>query len=177
MFIVFGCLLSGGLILAWFTQQGLTSAPQISFNIIDGRKIALDELHGRPVMVTFWATTCSGCMKEMPHMIELYNEMAPKGLEIIAVAMSYDPPNQVLELSQRRNIPYPVALDINGSAAKAFGNVQLTPTSFLISPDGKIIKHNTGEMNMTSMRKKITTMLPEQIHVSENNSNKPYSQG
>ncbi len=73
--------------------------------------------------------------------------------------MSYDPPNQVVELSERRNIPYPIALDIDGNAAKAFGNVKVTPTSFLIGPKGNIIQQKTGEMNIKDLRMRVKALL------------------
>jgi peroxiredoxin len=116
--------------------------------------------------VTFWATTCPGCIREMPHLISLYNELSGKGLEIIGVAMSYDPPNQVMELINQRRVSYPVALDVDGSIAKAFDNVMLTPTSFLISPDGKIMKHKIGEMDMDKLEQQIKNLLFQQSQVT-----------
>ena len=95
----------------------------------------------------------------MPHLIELYQELSGSGFEIIGVAMYYDPPNQVLEMARERQIPYPVALDIDGSVAKRFGNVLLTPTSFLIAPDGKIVQQKIGEMDINKVRQRILTML------------------
>jgi thiol-disulfide isomerase/thioredoxin len=111
------------------------------------------------VLVTFWATTCNSCVSEIPHLIELYDELAPQGLEIIAIAMDYDPPNRVVALRKARNIPYPVALDIQADAARAFGDVRLTPTSFLIAPDGQIAHRRTGKLNMAALRKDILAML------------------
>ena len=73
--------------------------------------------------------------------------------------MSYDPPNQVLEMTKRKQIPYPIALDIDGSVANAFGNITLTPTSFLIAPDGTIVKHKIGEMDMEKIKDDIIVML------------------
>lgn len=143
----------------WLTPGGIDSAPDIEFKIIDGRKIKLRELQGQPVLVTFWATTCKGCLKEMPHLISLYNELEPLGLEIVGIAMSYDPPDRVLEFTRREQIPYPIALDIDGNVADAFGNVMFTPTSFLIAPDGKIIKYKIGEMDIKTIRKEIITMI------------------
>ena len=148
-------------VLAWYwlTPGGLDVAPNIEFKLIDGRNIKLKELQGQPVLVTFWATTCKGCLKEMPHLITLYNELEQQGLEIVGVAMSYDPPNRVLELTKRKQIPYPVALDIDGNAANAFGNVTITPTSFLIAPDGNIVKFKIGEMDIKKIREDILSMI------------------
>ncbi len=143
----------------WLSSGGLSHAPDTTFRIIDGRQISTQDLKGKPVLVTFWATTCPGCIKEMPHLIELYEEFSHRGFEIIGVAMAYDPPNQVLELVKRRQVPYPIALDIDGTIAKVFDNVLLTPTSFLISPDGRIIQHKIGEMDMLELRNTISAIL------------------
>lgn len=139
----------------YLNHNKLDIVPKISLDIIDGRKIELHSLQGTPLLVTFWATTCATCIKEMPHLIKLYNELGKEGLEIIAIAMSYDPPNRVVELSERKNIPYPVALDIDGSAAKAFGDIEVTPTSFLIDPNGNIVLQNFGEINIEALRLKV----------------------
>lgn len=158
---VFAIALVGGLAWLWLAPAGLQQVPQISFTTIDGRKISTADLQGRPVLINFWATTCPGCVKEMPHLVELYEELNPQGLEIIGVAMAYDPPNQVIELSGARGINYPIALDIKNEAALAFGDVRLTPTSFLIAPDGRVVHQKIGELDMSRLRTRILDMLPQ----------------
>lgn len=143
----------------WLMPAGLSRAPAVTFRTLDGQRMELAELRGRPVLVTFWATTCPGCIAEMPHLIDLYRRLHPAGLEIVAVAMSYDPPNQVLAMRERRGLPYPVALDIDGGIARAFGDVKLTPTSFLIDPDGRIVFHKIGEMDMAALEETIRGFL------------------
>lgn len=154
----------------WISPTGITFAPEIAFKTIDGRQINLRELRGHPVIVTFWATTCPGCMKEIPHLVSLYNELSGDGLEIIGVAMSYDPPNQVVEFTNSRKLPYPISLDVDGSIASAFDNVILTPTSFLIAPDGKILNRKIGEMDMDKTRQQILNILSQQAQVNTNKS-------
>ena len=149
----------------WFKPSGLKWAPDVTFSTLEGEKINMRELRGQPVLVTFWATTCPGCLKEMPHLVELYEEFDGGGFELIGVAMAYDPPNRVLELTTERQLPYPIALDIDGAIATAFGNVMLTPTSFLIAPDGRIIKHESGEMNIHKLRQQIENLLPARTQV------------
>jgi len=167
---VFALLLVIGIAWLGLTTIGLNRAPDIVFKIIDGRQIELKKLQGQPVLVTFWSTTCSRCIKEMPNLIALYNELSGDGLEIIGVAMAYDPPNQVLEMTKRRQIPYPIALDIDGSTAKAFGRIMLTPTSFLIAPDGKILQYRIGELNIDKLRKQIENLLTQQSQVTSHKS-------
>lgn len=156
---LFALALLGGIGYLWLAPAGLAEAPDITVSTIRGEKIPLSTLRGRPVLVNFWATTCPGCIKEMPHLVELYKELSPKGFEIIGIAMSYDPPNQVIALTDARKLPYPIALDIKGDAARAFGDVRLTPSSFLIAPDGRIVHQKIGEMNMPKVRTMIVDML------------------
>jgi peroxiredoxin len=132
-------------------------APDVTFATITGQKIALKELRGKPVIVTFWATDCPGCIKEIPHLIDLYNQYHQQGLEIIAVAMYYDPPNHVVTLTEDQHLPYHVALDLTAEIAHAFGDVQLIPSTFLISPDGLITLKKTGNFDPAEIKTLIET--------------------
>ena len=143
----------------FISTKGPDKAPDISLNIIDGRKIEFSALRGKPLLVTVWSTTCSTCIKEMPHLVKLYEQLNKDGFEIIGIAMSYDPPNLVVELSEKKEIPYPIALDIQGIASKAFGNISATPTSFLIDSLGNIILQKTGEIDIEQLRDKIIELL------------------
>ena len=158
---LFAATLLGTLTWLWLAPAGLKDSPEITLLTIDGKELQLASLRGKPLLLTFWATSCPGCIREMPHLIELYEELSPQGLEIIGVAMSYDKPSHVLSMRKARNIPYPVALDIHGAAAQAFGNVRLTPTSFLIAPDGRIVFQKIGEMDMPTLRNHILAMLKQ----------------
>ena len=156
---LFAIALIGVLAFVWFTPSGLKQAPSLNVTTLGGEQVSLQQLQGRPVLVTFWATTCPGCVKEMPHLVELYNELHPQGFELIALAMAYDPEDQVREMARLKRLPYKVALDRDGSAAKAFGDVKLTPTSFLIDPNGRIVQQKLGEMNMDALHSRILAML------------------
>ena len=158
---LFAAALLGVFAWVWLAPAGLKDSPDITLLTIDGEELQLASLRGQPLLLTFWATSCPGCIREMPHLIELYEELSPQGLEVIGVAMSYDKPSHVLSMRKARNIPYPVALDIHGAAAQAFGNVRLTPTSFLISPDGRIVSQKIGEMDMPRLRNNILAMLQQ----------------
>jgi len=127
-------------------------APAATFTTLEGRPLALADLRGKVVLVNFWATSCPGCIKEMPGMVETYKQYKERGFEIIAVAMSYDPPNYVLNFVQTRQLPFPVALDVDGAHARAFGNVQLTPTSFIIGKDGRILEQKLGELDFVKLK-------------------------
>jgi peroxiredoxin len=127
------------------------AAPPARFTTLEGKSIALEGLRGKVVLVNFWATSCPGCIKEMPGMVETYRQYRARGFEIIAVAMRYDPPSYVVNFARTRQLPFPVALDVNGEHARAFGDVQLTPTSFIIGKDGRILEQKLGELDFARL--------------------------
>jgi thiol-disulfide isomerase/thioredoxin len=142
---------------------GPTTSPAITLVTADGEQLALDSLRGRPLLVTFWSTTCTTCIREMPHLIELHRELAPRGLEIIGIAMYYDPPNQVLAMRSSSNIPDTIALDLRAEAAQSFWYVRVTPSTFLIAPDGRIVYRQAGMLSMERVRKAILGLLDSDI--------------
>lgn len=139
----------GALVFALMDKPG---APASTFTTLEGKTLTLDELRGKVVLVNFWATSCPGCVKKMPDMVEVYREYKDRGFEIIAVAMSYDPPSYVQSFVQTRQLPFPVALDVTGEHARAFGDVQLTPTTFIIGKDGRILEHRLGDIDFVRLR-------------------------
>jgi len=144
LFIALAVVALGG-IGAWFAWSPAPKAPDVAFTTITGQKVSMQDLRGKVVLVKFWATSCVTCVKQMPDTIANYNEYNGKGFETIAVAMSYDPPNYVLNFTETRKLPFMVALDTKGELAQAFGNVRLTPTAFLIDKQGNIVKRYLGE--------------------------------
>lgn len=139
---LFVIALAAAAYFSFFAQQ---KAPDVTFIDLQGNKVSAQDLRGKVVMVNFWATSCTTCVKEMPKMVETYNKYKDRGLEFVAVAMSYDPPNYVLNYAQTRQLPFKVALDTSGELAKSFGNVQMTPTTFVIDKQGHILKRYLGE--------------------------------
>ena len=135
------------------------AAPEVTFIGIDGNKITPESLRGKVVMVNFWATSCATCVKEMPQMVETYNKFKGQGLQFVAVAMQYDPPNYVLNYAATRQLPFKVALDSGGDIAKAYGDVVMTPTTFVIGKDGKILKRYVGEPEFPALHALLKTAL------------------
>ncbi len=118
--------------------------PDATFTLLSSQKLSTADLKGKVYLVNFWATDCETCIKEMPQMVDTYNRFKGRGLEFVAVAMKYDAPMYVVNYAQTRQLPFKVAMD-DGSAAKAFGNVQMTPTTFVVDKNGTILKRYVGE--------------------------------
>lgn len=134
-------------------------APSVSFKTLEGQQLSSESLRGKVVLVNFWATSCGSCVKEMPELVQTYDKYRERGLELVAVAMSYDPPSYVQNFAKTHELPFKVALDADGSNAKAFGDVQLTPTTFLIDKQGNVLKRYVGIPDFAAMHQLIEKAL------------------
>jgi peroxiredoxin len=129
-------------ILIFFPRQ---TAPEVRFTALTGETFSTSELRGKVVLVNFWATYCSSCVQEMPKIVAAHNKFAPRGYETLAVAVRRDDPGRVAQFAASRALPFRVALDSSGEAALRFGNVRVTPMSFLIDRQGYVVKRYRGE--------------------------------
>jgi len=126
-------------------------APNLNMITLAGEPIDLQALQGNPVLVTFWASSCGLCLMEIDDLIALHNKYQAQGYTTLAIALSYDSLPAVQAITQKKRLPYKVIFDKKGSYAKAFGGVRMTPTHFLISPDGHIIWEGIGPINRTEL--------------------------
>ena len=154
--LVAGCLLAA---LALRDDGAPGAFPPVSISTIDGRSFDAATVAGRPLLVTFWSTTCVACLREMPDLEALYRRLSPRGFEIVAVSMPWDPPDEVVRLARARDLPYPVALDVTGAVARAFGDVSTTPTHFLIGPGGEVAFRRTGALDFAALDDRLRSML------------------
>ena len=138
-----------------------TLTPQVTFVSIKGESIAAADLRGKVTMVNFWATDCAICVKEMPQLVETHKKYQSRGLETIAVAMRHDPPNYVLAYAAKNALPFKVALDPMGEIATAFGDVKLTPTTFIIDKRGNVVSKIVGEPDFRKLHELLEKELAE----------------
>ncbi|CCD29760.1 Putative thiol-disulfide isomerase and thioredoxins [Candidatus Glomeribacter gigasporarum BEG34] len=156
--LIFGITALALGVAAWFAFNANQRAPKTRFTLLSGQKISTAQLTGKVYLVNFWATSCSACRREMPQMIETYETFKNQGVELIAVAMAYDPPAHVRHYAQEMRLPFKVAID-DGSAARQFGDVQLTPTTFVVSRDGRILKRYIGIPDFSALYQIIQSAL------------------
>ena len=141
--------------------SGAQAAPDSTFVLLDGSRQTTADLKGKVTLVNFWATSCVTCVAEMPKVIATYNKYKSRGYDTVAVAMSYDPPSYVVNYTQSRQLPFKVAIDNTGVVAKAWGDVQLTPTTYLVNKRGEIVKQYVGEPDFAALHQLIEKLLAE----------------
>jgi len=134
-------------------------APELTLTSLSGEQVNLQALTGKPVLVSFWATSCGLCLMEIDDLIALHNQYQAQGYITLAVALSYDSLPAVQAMTQSKSLPHTVIYDKQGDYAKAFGGVRMTPTHFLISPAGQIIWQNAGPIDRTELQALIGPLL------------------
>ena len=140
---------------------GQAAAPESQFVLLTGSTKTTADLKGKVTLVNFWATSCTTCVAEMPEIIKTYNKYKNQGYDTLAVAMSYDPPSYVVNFAESRKLPFQVALDNTGKIAKDWGDIQLTPTTFIVNKQGKIVKSYVGAPDFAELHKLIEKLLAE----------------
>lgn len=75
--------------------------------------------------------------------------------------MHYDPPSYVVNFAQSRKLPFKVAIDNTGQIAKDWGDIQLTPTTFVVNKQGQVVKRYVGAPNFDELHKLIDKLLAE----------------
>ncbi len=151
-------LLAGALALSGCGQE---RAPASSFVLLDGSKISTGQMQGKVTLVNFWATSCTTCVAEMPEIVATYNKFKDKGYDTLAVAMSYDPPAYVVNFAESRKLPFKVAIDNTGVNARDWGEVKLTPTTYLLNKRGEIVKRYVGAPDFAELHRLIEKLLAE----------------
>jgi len=146
VFILLGCeesrtqnaqpALSGGDVLL---------ASDFTLKSLEGEEFKLSSFRGKnPVYLVFWATWCPYCVKEIPHLKELYAKLAPKGLKILAINIGYnDPLMRVQAFQKKYELPYPVLYDNNAMVSRQYGVIGV-PFSVLIDRNGKVVYRSNG---------------------------------
>jgi peroxiredoxin len=151
--------LAVGAALLWQSATVASVAPNSNFVLLDASKTTTAAFKGKVTLVNFWATSCVTCVAEMPKLTATYNQYHSKGYDMVAVAMAYDPPSYVVNYAETRKLPFKVAIDNTGAIAKAWGDVQLTPTTYLVDKKGVIVKRYVGEPNFAELNALIEKLL------------------
>lgn len=135
-------------------------APDISFVSLDGERHRLSDFAGKPVFLNLFATWCPPCRMEMPSMQKLYEQVAPKGLVMLAV--SAEDTDVVAEFVKREGYTFTVGVDPDRSVMSTY-RVRAIPATYLIDRHGTIVYKHVGYADWTSgeTARQVMTLLGE----------------
>jgi thiol-disulfide isomerase/thioredoxin len=127
--------------------------PTLSVKTLDGGTFDLSAERGKWVIVNFWATWCSPCIKEMP---DISKFVASRGdVAAIGLAFGGEEIEDVTSFLEKHPVKYPIANVPLESPPKDFGAPKGLPTTFLIAPDGRLAKKFTGPITGRELEKAI----------------------
>ena len=118
-------------------------APDFTLQSLDGRTMRLSDFRGKAVLLNFWATWCGPCKIEMPWFVELQNQYAAQGFQIVGVAMDDASKEDISKFAKDMGVNYPILIG-KESVGDEYGGVPALPESFLIGRDGKIVDKILG---------------------------------
>src|ERR1700731_549657 len=120
-----------------------TVAPDFSLESLEGKTMRLSDFRGKAVLLNFWATWCGPCKIEMPWFVELQNQYASQGFQIIGVAMDEASKEDIGKFAKDLGVNYPILIG-KEAIGEQYGGVPALPESFVIGRDGKIVDKIIG---------------------------------
>ena len=121
------------------------SLPALTMRDLDGRTITTDDLRGKVTLVNFWATWCGPCRAEIPDLIQLQARY-PDHLQVIGVSADEGPVLVVEDFATQFGINYPIVMS-TPELNRAFPGVRALPTSFIVDPEGRVVRTHVGLIN------------------------------
>jgi peroxiredoxin len=133
-------------------------APQLTLERLDGKSIRLDAFRGKVILMSFWATWCPSCRRELPSLQRLRAQANPRRLEIIPISVDTQGKNAVAGFLQRIGVnELPIYLDSQqkiASRADAEANAPFPlygmPITYVIDKNGSVVSYIAGEVDWTS---------------------------
>jgi peroxiredoxin len=143
------------MISACAAPTGSRQAPPLVLPDLAGRSVDLAASRGKPALVVFWATWCDSCREEMPALEAVFRRSGGR-FSVIAPSLDEDPA-KVPAFAREHRLTFPVLL-ANRPASNAWG-VRMLPTSFLVGPDGAIVRRWVGPLDVRAVENDIVALL------------------
>ena len=136
------------------------AAPQMKLPELDGGEWRLADHRGEVVLVNYWATWCGPCREELPGLIDVDKEWAPKGLAVVGLSMDTgsDARATVQQFVTRRGVPFPIAFP--DPALPGSGRMTI-PTTVLLDRQGRVVKTYVGAVERKDFAKDVAALLAE----------------
>ncbi len=123
-------------------------APDFTISDTKGKTWTLSQLRGQVVFVNIWATWCPPCVQEMPAMQDLFSTMPPDTFKMLAILYN-DAPAMAENLAAKLNLTFPILIDPQNMAARAYG-VTGVPETFIIDKQGILREKFIGPVDWAS---------------------------
>ena len=139
-----------GLLLLLLALPFPGQAADFMLKDIQGKTHRLADYRGKWVLVNFWAIWCPPCLHETPELIGLHEAHKDSGLAVIGIAMDSGSAKSVANFVKAHGIKYPIVLG-SSKTRRQLGGIDVLPTSYLYSPEGKLVSYQQGEVTRESV--------------------------
>jgi peroxiredoxin/outer membrane lipoprotein-sorting protein len=124
-------------------------APDFELKTLDGERVRLRDLRGKPVLLSFFASWCGPCRRELPSVVKLHEEFKDKGLQVLGV--NDEGRGTARHFAEKAGLTFTV-LDDSSAKVNRLYRVRSIPTAFLIDRDGKVVRFLRGGRDYDSLR-------------------------
>ena len=137
--------------------------PPITLKDREGNPVDLDALKGKVVVVTFWASWCGPCRRELPMLGHMQKIVGREHLEVIAINMKEPRSDYLGVLRANKDLDLTFVHDVRGVVTDRYG-VTALPNMFVIGQDGLIVRTHRGysEAVLESFSRELLALLPEE---------------
>lgn len=136
-------------------QPGSDALPGRSFGRLEGGTASFADYRGAPLVINFFSSYCTPCIKEMPAFESVSKELGDQ-IRIVGVSLR-ESSEDAQKIVDQTGVTYDIIRDPSGKLASDLG-VVVMPSTFFVSADGKIIEAVPGEMSADEIRAKIKTI-------------------
>ncbi len=135
-----------------------SEAPAFTLADLDGKAVSSEAFKGKVVILDFWATWCPPCKAEIPHFVRLQSKYRGQGLEVVGLALDAGGAKDVRPFAEDHGVNYTMLIG-NEDVTKAYGNITMIPTTFVIDRNGKIRHRFVGQVGPEVFEQAIQPLL------------------
>ncbi|MBL9128840.1 MAG: TlpA family protein disulfide reductase [Verrucomicrobiales bacterium] len=140
-----------------FAEWNGKPAPDFEVTALDGSRLRLSELRGRPVILDFWATWCGPCVMEIPHFSRLHEEAGADGP--VVVGLSREDRAVLKAFTRKQTLPYTVASVLDVDLPEPFSRVRALPTTFFVDRSGIIRRVLVGYHDFDALKREASALV------------------